>query len=152
MSEIRRIQEQMKRAFEGGAWHGPAVLETLDGITAARAAARPIASAHSIWEIVLHLATWKSVVARRVSGEVVGDVPEDQDWPPVEDERSAAWKASLAKLRQAHGELERALAEITDDQLDEPPYAPASTRYVQLHGAIQHDLYHAGQIAILAKG
>jgi len=27
-----------------------------------------------------------------------------------------------------------------------------STVYVTLHGVIQHDLYHAGQIAMLKKG
>ena len=53
MSEIKRINDQLKRAFEGTAWHGPSVSEVLAGVTAEQAAAHPIAGAHSIWEIVL---------------------------------------------------------------------------------------------------
>ena len=152
MSEIRRIQEQMKRAFEGNAWHGPSLLETLEDVSPARAAAKPIPAAHSIWEIALHAATWKSVVARRVSGEVVGSIPDDEDWPPVEDTGKASWQAAMARLRQAHEQLVKVTAGLSDGQLDEPPYPKASSRYVQLHGVIQHDLYHAGQIAVLKQG
>jgi hypothetical protein len=36
--------------------------------------------------------------------------------------------------------------------LNEPVYEGKSSVYVTLHGVIQHDLYHAGQIAMLKKG
>jgi len=48
-SELRRIEDQLQRSLEGNAWHGPAVLETLQGVTAEQAHAHPIAGAHSIW-------------------------------------------------------------------------------------------------------
>ena len=32
MSECERIHDQPGRAFEGSAWHGPALREVLDGI------------------------------------------------------------------------------------------------------------------------
>lgn len=53
--ELMRLDEQLRRAFEGDAWHGPSVLEALDGVSASQAAARPLDSVHSIWELVLHL-------------------------------------------------------------------------------------------------
>ena len=151
MGEIRRIEDQLKRSFEGGAWHGPAALEVLEGVTAKQAAARPISAAHTIWEITLHMATWKSVVARRVSGEVVSQVPDDVDWPKMAPASEPEWVAARERLHAAHAQLLQALKSLRDEQLDEPPYPEASTRYVQLHGAIQHDLYHAGQIAVLKK-
>jgi hypothetical protein len=49
MSQIDLIVDQLERAFDGEAWHGPALMEILDGIDARTAAARPIPSAHSIW-------------------------------------------------------------------------------------------------------
>ncbi len=55
-TERDRIVDQLKRAFEGNAWHGPSVEEVLEGVTAARAAAKPIAGVHTIWEIILHVA------------------------------------------------------------------------------------------------
>ena len=48
MTEVSRILDQLKRAFEGEAWHGPAVLEILNGTTAEQAAARPLDGAHTI--------------------------------------------------------------------------------------------------------
>ena len=39
MSEIKRINDQLKRAFEGKAWHGPSVSEVLADVTAEQAAA-----------------------------------------------------------------------------------------------------------------
>ena len=150
MTEVKRIEDQLKRAFEGGAWHGPAVLEALEGVTAAEAAARPIPSAHSIWELVLHMATWKDVVSRRLQGESF-DVPAEVDWPPVRATGASEWKAALARLHEAHERVRSTLAQQKDAELDEKPSPKASSRYVLLHGVIQHDLYHAGQIVLLKK-
>jgi len=48
-----------------------------------------------------------------------------------------------------------AIAGVDDSKLNEPiikdPNTPFSSVYVTLHGGVQHDLYHAGQIAILKK-
>ena len=63
MSEIQRIEDRLRRAFEGRVWHGPAVRELLADVTAARAIARPLSTAHSLWEIVLRMATWEGSYA-----------------------------------------------------------------------------------------
>ena len=151
MEEISRIQDQLKRAFEGGAWHGPSVREVLDGVTAEKAAARPIASAHSIWEIVLHVSGWTDVVRRRVEGENL-DEPEEGDWPAVTDTGDAAWTAALATLEERHRRLESTLADLKESRLGEAVSEGKSSAYVTLHGHIQHNAYHAGQIAVLRKG
>src|SRR5580700_1924345 len=52
-SEPALIAEQLRRAFEGDAWHGPAVLELIEGLDAATAAAKPLPDVHSIWELLL---------------------------------------------------------------------------------------------------
>lgn len=151
MSEIERIQDQLKRAFEGSAWSGPSVLEVLDGVSAAKAAKRPIKGAHSIWEVVLHIGVWEDVVRRRALGEKFQ--PTDaQDWPAVRTKTPAAWAAAIRKLKAGHAKLREVVASYDESRLDQPMVPGGSTAYVQFHGAIQHDLYHAGQIAILKKG
>jgi uncharacterized damage-inducible protein DinB len=151
MTEIERIADQLHRAHEGEAWHGPALNEILKGITAEAAAGRPIASAHSIWEIVLHVGVWESVVRRRLSGEVIGDLPPEQDWPAVGEPSEGAWKQALAALDRGHEELQRVLMRLTDRQLAEVIPGPGYSVYFMLHGTVQHALYHAGQIALLKK-
>src|SRR5438132_6307404 len=80
MSEIARIVEQLRQAHDGEAWHGPSVGEALEGVSAAGAALRPIASAHCIWEIVHHVRLTDELVRRRVTGEPATD---EADWPPA---------------------------------------------------------------------
>jgi len=68
MEETKRIADQLQRAFEGEAWHGPSLRELLAEVSAEKAASRPLALAHNIWEIVLHVAAWHGGVKRRLDG------------------------------------------------------------------------------------
>ena|SRR2546423_510327 len=152
MSEIDRILDQLKRAYEGGAWHGPSVKEALAGVTAEQAQARPLRNAHSIWDIVHHIAVWEDGGRRRLAGDraaIETDSPED--WPPANDTSDAAWERAKASLDRNHGAFVEAITRIPEARLDEPVLEGMSTVYVTLHGIIQHDLYHAGQIAMLKK-
>jgi uncharacterized damage-inducible protein DinB len=150
MTEIERIADQLKRAFEGEAWHGPSIQEALAGVTAEQATARPLAHAHTIWEIVLHLAAWDGVVRRRLEDEQV-DNPDEGDWPLVKDRSEAAWSDTLEWLKNNHTKLRRTVSWLDDASLDKPLTGSKSTAYVTIHGSIQHYLYHAGQIAMLKK-
>ena len=149
--EIERLDEQLERTIEGGAWHGPSVLETLAGVSASEAAARPIPGAHSIWELVLHLASDYGLVLRRLSGDARPLTPEE-DWPPCPAATDDNWRKATQDLALLNRELRRAVREFPVARLDEPlvsgvPY----TAYTQFIGVTQHNLYHAGQIALLKR-
>ena len=153
MSEAARIADQLCRAFDGDAWHGDSLFEILEGVTAAQAATRPIARAHTIWELVLHIAAWDGAVLRRLSGAAV-TLSDAENFPAVTDTSDAAWRKTLAEVRRVHEELVAAVAALADSRLDEivPGKEGAYyTFYYMLHGVVQHELYHAGQIALLKK-
>ena len=150
MREIERITDQLKRAFEGEAWHGPSVLEIIEGITSEKAAARPFNGMHSIWEIVLHIAAWERAVLRRLNGDRA-QLPTEEDWPAVTATTDAAWEQTRRALKQGHDDLRSAIADLDETRLDQPIIEGLASVYVTLHGILQHDLYHAGQIAILKK-
>ena len=40
-AELDRLDDQLGRALSGPAWHGPSVMELLDGVRAREAAAHP---------------------------------------------------------------------------------------------------------------
>jgi uncharacterized damage-inducible protein DinB len=151
MTEVERIADQLRRAHEGEAWHGPSLQELLAGVKAAQAAARPVAAAHSIWEIVRHIGVWEGVGRRRLCGEVIGDLPPEQDWPAVTETSESAWQKVLQDLEDGHQQLQQTMARLTDRQLLEPIPGRNHTVYFMLHGLVQHALYHAGQIAVLKK-
>jgi uncharacterized damage-inducible protein DinB len=152
MTEIDRILDQLNRAFAGPAWHGPSIKELLNGVTAEQAHQRPLTNGHSIWELVHHIAVWEDVGRRRLEGDPA-EVPisSPEDWPPAEDVSEAAWERSKASLERGHQALVAAILRVPESRLNEPILEGKSSIYVTLHGVIQHDLYHAGQIAILKK-
>lgn len=150
MKETERIREQLERAFEGGAWHGPGVLEILENVTASQAAVKPIVGAHSIWELVLHIKAWEDACRRRLSGDRA-ELSDEEDWPQVDETSDEAWESTLTALRENHKKFSEAIASVNESRLDEPILEGMKTVYATLHGAVQHDLYHAGQIAILKK-
>ena len=152
--ERERIIDQFRRAFEGEAWHGPSVLSLLEGVTAEQAAAHPVAGAHSIWELVLHIEAWERACKRRLQGDRA-QLSTEEDWAIVSDHSESAWEKAKQKMIDTHGELIEAIRSLDESRLDKPiiddPTIPYSSTYVTLHGGVQHDLYHAGQIAIIKK-
>ena len=150
MHELMRIADLLDRAGHGDAWHGPSVDSILAGITAEQASARPIDAGHSIWEIALHIAVWDRVVARRLGGQSL-EPSAAQDWPAVSDTSERSWRIAVADLRQARGEVRAALLAFDPDRLGDTVPGKTYSFYVMAHGIVQHELYHAGQIALLKK-
>ena len=157
MTESSRLIDQLKRAHDGDPWHGSPVRAILNGVTHEQAARRPPNGAHSIWEIVLHMTGWRNEVARRAGGEPAGE-PEAGDWPAVGDPTAARWQAVLAALDVAHQNLANVVRGLSDERMLQPTNDPRNRElgtgvsyYALLHGIVQHDAYHAGQIAVLKK-
>jgi uncharacterized damage-inducible protein DinB len=150
MSEIHRILDQMDRAFSGDAWHGPSLMTVLDGVSAEDASKHPIRGAHSIWELVHHIGAWNTISQHRLAGENV-QITSERDWPPVWEVSETAWKRALENLVESRTRLRESVKQFSDEQLAQKATGPDYSRYVVLHGVVQHDLYHAGQIVMLKK-
>ena len=153
MTEIHRIVGQMKAAFEGGAWHGPSVLEVLQDVDHMMAASNyTIHGAHSIWELVAHLTATADIIRRRIAGENAG-LKDEEFWPAVPEATEENWRGALAQLKRKEEDLQLAVAAFPESRLDDKLMeAGATSAYVNFHGHVQHNLYHAGQIALLKKG
>ena len=158
MDEIPRIIDQLEREHAGDPWHGSPLSQILEGVTRVQAAARPITGAHTIWELVLHIAAWKNEVRRRLSGAAAAE-PLEGDWPPVGETTEEDWRDAREHLELAHRLLVSAVRELPEPKLFEATHDHRDrelgigvTYYELLHGIVQHDVYHAGQIAILKKG
>jgi uncharacterized damage-inducible protein DinB len=136
------------------------LLATLQGLNAKQAATRVLPKAHCVWELVLHLTTWIATVQQRIQQNTLIEVSDAANWPPIPSGADeAVWQQALTDLRQAHTRLINTVTQLTNTDLDRQ-LGGASDReqgggvsyYVILHGLVQHNLYHAGQIALLRKG
>jgi len=125
-------------------------MELLAGVTADQANQRVIPSAHTIWELVNHMRSVVLQVYRRLTDTPPTGGPEEEDFPAVTDRSEAAWTRSVDALGASHRALRDVVEGLPDSRLIEKLEGGA-TAYSNLHGLVQHDLYHAGQIAILKK-
>lgn len=149
--EILRLDEQLRQALEGGAWHGPSVLESLAGVSAEQASSHPIPGAHSIWELVLHITSDYALVLRRLAGDARPVTPEE-DWPTCPPATAENWQHTLEALRRLNRQLREAVRAFPPERLDAPlvPTVPY-TAHTQFIGVTQHNLYHAGQMSLLKR-
>jgi uncharacterized damage-inducible protein DinB len=148
--ESGRIAEQLRRAFKGSAWHGPALLELLEDVDAATAAAKPLAEVHSIWELVLHVAVWDDAASRRLNGQKYQPTGL-ANFPLAPKPTGAAWRKCIAETKRTHDALVKTVAALPDSRLGDRVPGKRYDFYHMLQGIAQHELYHAGQIAILKK-
>ena len=150
MSQIEMIVDQLRRAFDGEAWHGPALVEVLEGIDASTAASRPMAAAHSIWELVLHITAWEGVVERRIHGEAL-TLTHEENFGHISAQTEDAWREAISKLRKTHEKLISTVSSLQESQLTATVPGKHYDFAFMLLGAVQHAAYHGGQIALLKK-
>jgi len=148
MRPIERILDQLNAAYGGDAWHGPGLRQLLEDVSEEQARARPVAGAHSIFELVVHARAWLDVVSERLAG-TPRELTSEEDWPDV---ASTSWAAALEELDRAQSRVADAVARLSTDDLDRAVAGKSYSVYVLVHGVIQHNLYHAGQIALLKRG
>jgi uncharacterized damage-inducible protein DinB len=101
--------------------------------------------------LAAHVEAWERAVLRRLGGDPAAIYDTEEDWSAPADASEEDWRALKARLAETYGALRAAVLELDDAGLDEPVLPGMSTRYVSLHGAVQHTLYHAGQVALIRK-
>ena len=147
MNEVKLLQDQIKTTYKGDSWHGPNVLKTLEGVDLKQAKARPIPGRNTIWELVDHTAFWLEVSTEAAKGKY--RKPDLKGNWPMMGETEEEWNLALNRLEKSVNSLLNALTHLTNDDLEKTvPDTDYNLRHM-LHGALHHNLYHAGQIAIL---
>lgn len=154
MDDARRwVLDLMDQAFDRPAWHGPNLLSTLRGLNPEAAAWRPAPGRHSPWEIALHCTYWKHRVRQRIApGPQMRFPRKGRNWPRLPEELSAAaWRADLALLKETHEDLRAAVVQLSATDLETPGPRQKRSRQENLVGIACHDLYHAGQVRLIAR-
>ncbi|MCL5268464.1 MAG: DinB family protein [Bacteroidetes bacterium] len=150
MGEVKRIAELLRKTYCGEPWHGPSLKESLAGVTYEMAFAKPQVGAHTISVIINHVAFWMEVVCHRLDGKIVEPTP-DEDWRAPAEMTKDAWDKTLMRLETAYESLVSRIQALTPVQLESPASGKNYDNYTMLHGVIDHNVYHSGQIALLRK-
>ncbi|QPH38857.1 DinB family protein [Pedobacter endophyticus] len=151
------ITNEIKKGFNGDAWHGNHVMQTLNNVKPENAFEHYVPNAHSIAEIALHLTAWTEEVTSRIMGNQAAE-PAMGDWPIPEAKTPQAWEKIIFNFKLANEELIRHCElvkpnEWNDDVNMERNRALGTgvTKIELLNGLVQHHAYHSGQIALLSK-
>ena len=145
--ELKHLIKMLQHTYEKNAWHGPAVKEVLENVTAADAQKR-LPGSHSIIELVAHMTAWRIFVVKKLQGNTEYKVTDEMNFTTPTD-----WVKVVEELDASQARLLEALKDFDSAKLYEPvPHGSYNYNfYTLLHGIIHHDLYHAGQIALLKK-
>jgi hypothetical protein len=101
--------------------------------------------------LVLHLGGAYLLVLRRLRGDAT-PLASEEEWPTTPEPTAENWRATVQGLVALNERVRRELAGFDSARLDRPLVTdPPYTAYAQFIGLTQHDLYHAGQIAMLKR-
>jgi hypothetical protein len=154
METIRALLlRNLDHAFEGPAWHGPALLGAIRRVTPEEASWRPAPDRHCIWDLILHAAYWKYAVKRRLTGTKRGGFARKGSnfFPLPEATDEAALRADVALLHAEHAQLRAVVAEMSEGLLGQQAAGSKWSNETMIQGVAFHDIYHAGQIQLLKR-
>jgi uncharacterized damage-inducible protein DinB len=145
-TETQKLVSLLKRSYDRGAWHGPSVKETLETITPDICSKR-LPNTHSIIELVAHMTTWRNFVIAKLRGEDY-NVTDEMNFPSQNN-----WANAIEQLEETQTKLLSLVERFPIEKLSElVPHPDAKyTFYTMINGIIHHDLYHTGQIILIAK-
>lgn len=153
-TECNRIADQLVSTLNGEAWYGDCLREILKGVTATQALSHPIPSAHSIWEMVLHVEAWCKLAEGAMQGVPIpawATMPKEMDWPPVAGSGEQAWQQAVTSFFATHLKLVEAIKSFEDERLGATVPGRSYNFYRLFQSMTQHAVYHGGQIVLLKK-
>ena len=150
-ARISLLLDVYDQSFDRAAWHGTPLGTGLRQITWKEALRRPARGRHNVWEIVLHMAYWKSVVRRRLTRDPSIEFSRSPaNWPSIPTRPTAAlWHRDLALLRNEHQLLRDVIARFPAPRLGQKGWHTRWSNAATIYGIASHDLYHTGQIQLV---
>jgi len=150
--EISFIIDQLRDAYKGDPWFGRSAKALLAEVNEQTAFQR-LNGQHSIVELIWHMITWREFTIDRLqeTSETKIHFFEEDDWRQLDHNNKTLWPQGLKKLDEIQNELISLLQKRNDDLLEKPVRERRYNFRKLLHGVIQHDIYHLGQIAYINK-
>jgi hypothetical protein len=96
------------------------------------------------------VAVWEDICRRRLSGEVVGTPPPDENSPRI-PAGDAFWRDLRQRLDEGNRRLREAIVGLPDARLQEMVPGKTYTVAALIQGIAFHPTYHCGQIGLLKK-
>ena len=150
MKETQHITKLFEDLYDGDPWIDVTILGVLRNISPQKAAKKIAPARNSIWQIVNHIVSWRENVLLRVQGNVI-NTPNNNYFIEIADISETAWQQSLERLQNSQQQWITFLKHFDESEFDTIYPGNKMSYYEHIHGIIQHDAYHLGQIVLLTK-
>ena len=111
---------------------------------------RKFGNSHNIAELVHHIYAWRFYLIQHLEGHDNYEVPDDFNFIKIESIDDNHWATLKTQLTESQTIILRYLEKSDDTLLDKIVGGREFNYSKLLHGLIHHDMYHAGQIRMLA--
>jgi uncharacterized damage-inducible protein DinB len=150
LPEIKHLLNELKHSYHGPAWYGPAVEEVLDSFDDDDIGLR-INGSQSPLELLLHMVQWREYVIRLLEGDHELVTDEEMSYPKVPEAGKYAWTDARIKLDNTQDRLVQLISKFPPEKLEKTiPHRDYKWAHM-LHGIVDHDVYHLGQIHFVRK-
>ena len=155
MTISEELKQNLETVLSGDAWYGTPIYTIIEQVSFEAAYEKPRGSVHNIAEIVLHMLAWTEEVLDRMNGMTAG-LPSSGDWPETDKPDEQKWQTYVNDLKLVNVNLlsviENFPEENWNDPINDARESESAICYKKLiNGFIQHQVYHAGQIALLNR-
>jgi hypothetical protein len=141
--------EMADSEFDGDSLNGPSLMKTLDSLGFAEAASTTTYEGYSAWEIAMHCAYYKYLIARALGGgsELEPYPFATGNFPPLpESPDEAGWSKAKSYLRRAHLSCMETIRAAAPEKLDGVFAAWEMSFRHAISWLCTHDIYHNAQI------
>lgn len=147
--EVQYIITTLQNILSGQPWYGRPVYMILAEIDPAVVYKKPGNNCHSLIDLLYHMLTWTQFTQTRLLKEEMDmEVFEQMDWREI-DPAVHTWDKGVEQLKKTHQHIIHLLEDKDDNFLKEKvDYREYNFRFL-LHGLIQHNIYHLGQVAYI---
>ncbi len=155
MTISEQLQLELEKVLSGQPWYGTPVYDIIEPVGFEAAYEKPGAAVHSIAGIVLHMISWTEEVIDRMNG-MAAQMPSSGDWPDPGTPDEQKWKNYISDLKLVNVNLVGIIQDFPENKWrelinDTRASEPVTTYKGLIEGFIQHQVYHAGQIALLNR-
>lgn len=152
-NEIQRLVNALTETYSGEPWYGEGFLEKLDSINWKLVSISPVENSTTIARLVKHIINWRIFLIEKLQGNAGFDIKIDapNDWTDIVVESESDWEQLLVEMVESQNAIIRLLKEKTDEILDTQVEGRTYSYRFLIEGIIQHDVYHLGQIGLIAS-
>ena len=152
--EIDYYITEFESIYDGEPFYGKPLMTVLKEANPKLVYKKQQMKAHSAYEVLHHLLAWRELLVKRLNGDNKANIKTDSesDWSSLPAKQTTAeWNALVRKVQQNQNDIIKSLSEWNDEAIDKNFAGSAYPLRTFLHGQIQHDIYHIGQIALALK-